>query len=148
MFKNRLKHFPFPAHCKSTIFTPHISLWGLWRYLWVCSVGDFLCLGLLVANLLIRLHDVVVWEYKTFNTKYLIINSDLTASCSCNRSAGDKHTYVHTHTNSCVLKCVVKIADTRILTLIPTLDLACTNTYILGCSSLKHFQELLHYTHT
>ena len=60
-----------------------------------CRACDFLCVGLLVDYLWVRLHGVIVREYETlFNANYFIINNKITALCSCNCSA--VLTYLHT----------------------------------------------------
>ena len=91
----------------------------------MCPVGGFLCAGLLVDHLLLRLHAVVVWEYETiFKTKYFIVNSKITTLCSCNRSGVVTYVYTHTHTSTCLLE---RENDTHIP--IPTLYLACTSIH-------------------
>ena len=71
-------------------------------------MGDFLCMGLLVHYLLIRLLDIVVGEHETvFNTKCLIVNSKIAALCSCSRSAVLTCIYIHTRTSSCLLESAV-----------------------------------------
>ena len=56
---------------------------------------DFICVGLLLAYVLIRLLGVVVWEYET--KRYFKINSKIFALCSCNRSVVVTYIYIHTH---------------------------------------------------
>ena len=50
-------------------------------------MGDFLSVELLEDCLLIKFHGVVAWKYETtFNIKYFIINTEITALYNRNRS--------------------------------------------------------------
>ena len=68
-------------------------------------MGGFLCVGLLIDYLLIRLYGVVLREYETIsNINYFIMNSKINALCSCNCSGALTYRYMHTHTSSCLLE--------------------------------------------
>ena len=123
---NNLKQFPFHTHFKLTTF---ISLWSFSRNKWICLVGDFLCMGLLVGCMLIKLHGVVLWEYETiFNTKYFIFNRKIIALYSYHY-LGDwllLHAYTHMQPHHAWL-----LAQTHISWHVP----------------LSHLQECFPYTH-
>ena len=106
-------------------------------------VSGFLCVRLLLNGLLIRLHDIVMWEYETiFNTKYFIINSKITALCNRNRLP--VLTYIHTQV---AVYCRGEMTETHTYTVlhthISTLDLACTNTPISLARFLLPLPRLL-----
>ena len=112
----------------------------------MCSLSDFLCIGLLADYSLIRLHGVVVWEYEiVFNTKHFIINSKITTLSSRNHSAVFTYIYIDTDTSSCLLVS----EDDRHTYIHNTHSHAwCrvySHTYISGRASLKQFQECLYY---
>ena len=82
---------------------------------WGCRVAvAFLCVGIFVNYLLIRLLGVVVWEYEmVFNTKNFIINSKIIVLCSCNRSVVLTYIYKPTCVSSCWLESEVKMIHTH-----------------------------------
>ena len=86
---------------------------------------------------------VVGWEYETiFNAQYFIINTKITALCSCNRLAVLTCVYLHT----LVAKGYDRHTHTYALTHTHPWSRA-QHTYISGYFSLKDLQEHLHYIH-
>ena len=58
-----------------------------------------MCGSVAADCLLIRLHGVVVWKYEpVFNTKYFIINTEITILCNRNRSVVLTCIYMQTRT--------------------------------------------------
>ena len=104
MYKNkRSKRFSFDTYGNLATFIPRISLWSLRRNVVGVSCRWFLCVGLLVDYLLIRLLVVSAWGYETiFNKKYFIINHEIIALCSYNLSAVVTYIYTYIHTQVAV----------------------------------------------
>ena len=73
------------------------------------------------------------------------MNGKITAQ---NHSALLTYIYTHTHARSYLLVSGMKMTDTHMHTLIPTLNRVHKHTYISERVSLTHFQECLPYIHT